>query len=197
MVIMPFNILVGSNFFVNQKVDRSIIPIIQDKDIILVGNGNTLSTKSFRIHENLVEKLEASGAKKVIYTELTPRNMSILKRTDIIYIMGGDIRELLELYQNVLFKNLIEKHLKKGILIAEMEAAILLTDDISWYLNECCNLPDKDEKGLGLIQEKLYIHYKQNDLELEEFLEGIEEKYHIELKRMSDDDCYFTTNIVK
>ena len=68
MVIMPFNILVGSNFFVNQKVDRSIIPIIQDKDIILVGNGNTLSTKSFRIHENLVEKLEASGAKKVIYT---------------------------------------------------------------------------------------------------------------------------------
>ena len=193
---MPFNILVGAGLFVHQSVDRSILNVIQGKDIIVIGNGNTLTSKSFRLQEEMVKKLEASGARKVIYTELTSRNMSILKKTDILYIMGGDVRELVELYQNELFKSLLKKHLKKGLLITEGEATALLSSHIDWYLKECCHLKKQKYQSLGVIDENFYIFYHYDDQSLDEKIKKIEEKYQIELKCLKEEDCYFTSSIV-
>lgn len=191
---MPFNIIIGASLFVDKKVDRSILNIIKERDIVLVGNGNTLSTKSFRIQEEVIEKLEEAGAGKVIYTELTSKNMAVLKKTDIIYIMGGDILELLKLYQNVLFKELLQKHLKKGLLIAEGEAAVLLSDDITWYLENFCRIKNaKSYKGLGLVGEQYFVEYQYNKRSLDSKLQEIEKTYSIELKRLSKKDCIFTS----
>ncbi len=190
-----FNILVGSSLFVREKVDRSLFALIQGKDIVLIGNGNTLSTKSFRLQDDMIQKLEKSGAKKVIYVELNTKNMTVLKKTDILYLMAGDERELLQLYENTLFRTLIKKHLKKGIIVAEQEAAIFLAKDVTWYLKNFCEMKDLSGKGLGIVAENFYMHYQPENQKLEEKLQNIEREQQIEIKRLTDQECYFTSSI--
>ncbi len=192
---MPFNILVGAGFFVDKQVDRTIVNLIQEKDIILIGNANTLSTSAFRLQDGMIKLLLEKGAKKVIYTELTSRNMSILKKTDIIYIMGGDVRELLNLYQNELFKTLIKKHLKRGLLIAEKEAGILLSERIDWYLKECLKIKDATYQGLEVIHEKIFLAKSRDDQDEKAKIEKIEKNYQIEIKKLITDECFFTSSI--
>ncbi len=193
---MPFNVIVGADLFVKKEVDRAIYSIIQKKDIILVGNANTLSTKSFRLQNEMEKKLKEKGAKSVIYTELNAKNMALLKKTDIIYIMDGDVSELIKLYQNSLFISLIKKHLRKGILIAEKEAAILLSKEVQWYLKYFLRRKEEELfRGLGILEETFYMNYKPEKESINQRLHQIEKEYQIQIKRLRKQDCYFTTSI--
>ena len=134
-----FNLVLTSNGFNNnsersKEIDELFKEITENKKVILIVNA-TKTGSNFVSRKDVKDNFEKVGAKVVDVVEINSNNVNSIFDYDVIYGMGGDIKPLLEDFQECNFREHLIKFLKNGIYIGESAGSIVLSDDVKWCYN--------------------------------------------------------------
>ena len=157
------------NCYVSNENMEFFKRISKNKKVMVLANAAPIGDGNY-IAREIVKDNFLKYTNKVDVVVLDDENIDILLEYDIIYVLGGNINNLLKLNNNPKFKNKLLQFLKYGIYIGESCGSIILCDDVKYYYDIKKGTKKKYDvvldsyKGLGLVDIKIYPHYnKEND----------------------------------
>lgn len=192
------NIYVTSGGFntINNYVSANNIKLFKEisnnKKVLIVANAAPIGTGNYIARRNVLENFLNVGAKKVDIVDLDNDNINTILDYDIIYVLGGNITNLIELNNKTNFKELIIKFLEKGIYIGESAGSMILSHNLKYIYDIKKGTKAKYDvildsyDGLGLIDEYIYPHYQKADLEMQNKISNYEKDKNIKITRISD-----------
>lgn len=191
------NLILTSNGYNNngkrsEQIENLFKTISKDKDILLIGNAAKKSNVNSRVDVKV--NFENIGAKKVELVDLNANNLSVIFDYDIIYVIGGDIGELIELNSTTEFKKYILSFLKQGIYIGESAGAMITGRDCKWvYDIKKGTKPKYDREfksytGLGLTDLIIFPHYDEAGKEERIKIEKYEIENNVNIIRLDNGD---------
>ena len=196
-------ILTANGFNNNGKRSESIESLFEriakDKRVLLIGNASKNTNINSR--KDVKDNFYNIGAKQVDLIDVGVKNLEKILDYDVIYVLGGDVGELIELNNSTRFKDYIMKFLKKGIYIGESAGSIIMGNDCKWVYDIKKGLKPKYDKtypsykGLGLIDLKIYPHYDEANQELKEKIEKYEKENNIEIIKLNNGEFVEIENI--
>ena len=128
------NILVTSGGFntINNYVSEENIELFKKisngKKVLIIANAAPFESGNYIARENVKENFLKVGAIKADIVDLNKDSINIMLDYDIIYGLGGNVTNLLELIEIKPFKELFNKFLEKGIYIGESAGSIILSN---------------------------------------------------------------------
>lgn len=189
------NIILTANGFNNNgnrsgEIEKLFKEISKGKKVLLIGNA--AKTTNINSRKDVKENFEKIGAKQVEILDIEQSNLEKILEYDIIYVIGGDPGELIELNNTTKFKDYIVKFLQKGIYIGESAGSIIMGEDCKWvYDIKKGTKPKYDKvfktyKGLGLTNLRIYPHYDEADEYLKEKIEKYEKENNIQITKLNN-----------
>lgn len=164
------NIIITSNGFSNasyrsDEINELFKKVANGKKVLIIANAANKSSSNFIQRRSVKKNFEIVGAKKVNILELNAENVRVILKYDILYVMGGQIQELIYLINKTEFKKYLYEFIKKGTYIGESAGSIVLEDDTKWYFDLKKNTKEKYSleldtyKGLSLSKFHIYPHF--------------------------------------
>lgn len=189
------NIILTANGFNNngkrsESIESLFERIAKDKSVLLIGNASKNTNINSR--KDVKDNFYNIGAKQVDLIDIGAENLEKILDYDVIYVLGGDVGELIELNNSTEFKDYIMKFLEKGIYIGESAGSIIMGNDCKWvYDIKKGSKPKYDKtypsyKGLGLTDLKIYPHYDEANQELKEKIEKYEKENNTEIIKLNN-----------
>lgn len=189
------NIILTANGFNNigkrsEKIEKLFEEITKGKKVLLIGNAAKISNVKSR--KDVKDNFEKVGAKQVELLDINQSNLERILDFDVIYVLGGDIGELIQLNNATKFKDYISEFLKKGIYIGESAGSIIMGKDCKWvYDIKKGTKPKYDKvfktyKGLGLTNLSIYPHYDEAGKELREKIDKYEKENNIQITKLNN-----------
>lgn len=189
------NIILTANGFNNngnrsKKIEELFTGIAKNKKVLLIGNAARYTNINSR--KDVKENFERIGAKEVVLLDLDQNNLENILQYDVIYVLGGDVGELMELNNTTNFKEKIIQFLKKGIYIGESAGSIITGKDCKWIYDIKKGTKPKYSKtyetyeGLGLTDVRIYPHYDEADSTLKEKIETYEKERQVEIVKLNN-----------
>ena len=192
------NILVTSagfnsiNNYVSEENVELFKRIANGKKVLIVANAAPEGTGNYVARENVRENFMKVGASQVDILDINSDNVDIMLDYDVIYGLGGNVTNLIELNRNTNFKEVLIKFLEKGIYIGESAGSMILSDSVKWvYELKKGTKPKYDVElesyeGLGLIDIYVYPHFQKASEEMKEKINNYEINNNIKITRLSD-----------
>lgn len=192
------NILITSGGFntVNNYVSDENINLFKEisngKRVIIVANAAPYGTGNYVASENVKENFLKVGAKEVDIVDLDKDNVNIILDYDIIYVLGGNITNLIELNKDTNFKEVLIKFLKKGLYIGESAGSMILGNNLKYIYDLKKGTKPKYDvildsyDGLGLVDMYLYPHYQKTKEDMQEKVNNYELEKGIKITRLND-----------
>jgi len=169
---MKNNIIVTSSGFIDsversKEIDELFAKVCNGKKVLIIDNAAATPQISSNYSQRVcVQKnLKNVGAIDSDILTINENNTSKILDYDCVYVLGGNVTELVKLVNNTDFKEKLVKFLEKGIYIGESAGSIILSDDVKYiYDLKKGTKPKYDEilttyKGLGLIDMYIFPHY--------------------------------------
>ena len=189
------NIILTANGFNNigkrsEKIEKLFEEITKGKKVLLIGNAAKIS--NIKSRQDVKDNFEKVGAKQVELLDINQSNLERILDFDVIYGLGGDIGELIQLNNATKFKDYIVEFLKKGIYIGESAGSIIMGKDCKWvYDIKKGTKPKYDKvfktyKGLGLTNLRIYPHYDEASKELREKIDIYEKENNIQITKLNN-----------
>ena len=192
------NVFVTSGGFntINNYVSEENINLFKEvaynKKVLVIANAAPEGTGNFIARENVRDNFLNVGAIKVDIIDLDKDNVSIILDYDVIYGLGGNITNLLELVHNTNFKELLIKFLEKGIYIGESAGSMILSNNLKYIYDIKKGTKPKYDvildsyEGLGLIDEMIFPHYQKASDQVKEKINDYEKDNNIKITRLND-----------
>lgn len=192
------NILITSSGFntVNNYVSDENINLFKEisngKRVIIIANAAPYGTGNYVARENVKENFLKVGAKEVDIVDLDKDNVNIILDYDIIYVLGGNITNLIELNKDTNFKEVLIKFLEKGLYIGESAGSMILGNDLKYIYDLKKGTKPKYDvildsyEGLGLVDMYLYPHYQKTKEDMQEKVNNYELEKGIKITRLND-----------
>ena len=180
------------NNYVKEENIKLYSEISKDKKVLIVANAAPEGTGNYIARENVKDNFLNAGAIKADIIDLDKDNIKEILNYDIIYVLGGNITNLIELNINTNFKEILIKFLEKGIYIGESAGSIILSDNLKYiYDIKKGTKPKYDVKlssytGLGLIDIYIYPHFQKANEVMKEKINNYEINNNIKITRLSD-----------
>ncbi len=189
------NIILTANGFNNngkrsEKIEKLFEKISRGKKVLLIGNA--AKTTNINSRKDVKDNFEKIGAKQVELLDIKQSNLERILEFDVIYVIGGDPGELIELNNTSKFKDYIVEFLKKGIYIGESAGSIIMGKDCKWVYDikkgtkPKYNKVLKTYKGLGLTNLRIYPHYDEADEKLKEKIDKYEKEKNTQITRLNN-----------
>lgn len=143
------NIILTSNGFHNKtkrskEIDEEFKKIANGRKIVIITNATKEGSNAQNIPD-VKDNFGKVGATKVDLLEINPNNVKDIFNYDVIYIMGGDPRPLIDDMWECNFKEHLINFVKTGVLIGESAGSMVLCDNIKWIWDI------KKEQNLNMI----------------------------------------------
>ena len=112
------NIILTSNGFINssprsKEIDELFKTIANGKKVMILGNA-TLGGSNASQREPVKSNFENVGAKQVDIIDINKDNVNDILKYEVIYVIGGDPRYLLDLVATTNVKEILKQFLKSG-----------------------------------------------------------------------------------
>ena len=194
------NILVTSGGFntINNYVSEENIELFKKisngKKVLIIANAAPFESGNYIARENVKENFLKVGAIKADIVDLNKDSINIMLDYDIIYGLGGNVTNLLELIEIKPFKELFNKFLEKGIYIGESAGSIILSNDVKYIYDIKKGTKPKYDvnldsyKGLGLIDINIFPHYQKTNDQIKDKINDYEIKHNTKITRLNDGD---------
>ena len=183
-----FNIVLTSNGFNNslrsEEIDILFKEITENKKVLIIANA-TKTGHNVRSRKDAKENLERVGARVVDVIEIDNNNLRTIFDYDVLYVMGGDIKPLLEDFQEINFRDYLLRFLQTGIYIGESAGSIVLCDNVKWrYDIKKGSKPMYDSilnsyEGLGITKRNIYPHFNEVSDEMYKKIKEYEKQNNI------------------
>mgnify|MGYP004511976491 CR=1 FL=1 len=110
------NIILTSNGFINssprsKEIDELFKTIANEKKVMILGNA-TLGGSNASQREPVKSNFENIGAKQVDIIDINKDNVNDILKYEVIYVIGGDPRYLLDLVATTNVKEILKQFLK-------------------------------------------------------------------------------------
>ena len=194
------NIYITSGGFnsINNYVSDENIKLFKEisvgKKVLILANAAPYGSGNYVARENVKENFLSVGATKVDIVDLDKENVNIILDYDIIYGLGGNVTNLIELIKNTNFKELLIKFLDKGIYIGESAGSIILSDNVKYIYDIKKGTKPKYDveldsyEGLGLIDMYIFPHYQKLNDDIKDKINNYEINNNIIITRLNDGD---------
>lgn len=189
------NIILTANGFNNngnrsKQIEDLFSKISKNKKVLLVGN----AAKSTNINsrKDVKENFEKIGAKQVDLVDIEQCNLELILDYEIMYVLGGDVGELIELNNKTDFKKYLKKFLENGIYIGESAGSIIMSNNCKWIYDIKKGTKPKYDKvydtyeGFGLTSLNIYPHYNEASSELKEKIDKYEQSNNIKITKLNN-----------
>lgn len=189
------NIILTANGFNNngkrsKEIEELFKKISNNKRVLLIGNAAIKSNVNSR--KDVKENFLNIGAKEVDLLDINNKNLQQILEYDVIYVLGGDVGELIELNSTTNFKDYIIKFLQKGIYIGESAGEIITGKDCKWVYDIKKGIKPKYDrvfksyKGLELTDAIIYPHYDEANEELREKIKKYEKENNLNIIKLDN-----------
>lgn len=192
------NIILTSNGFHNSsrrsnEIDKLFEEVAKNKKVVIILNA-TKGGSNVQNIEDVKNNFEKVGAELVdlVMLDKEKKNACEIFKYDVIYVMGGDPRILLDDFWDCDFKMYLTKFLEKGIYIGESAGSMVLCDNIKWIWDikkgtkPKYDILPKTFEGLNLIEEKIYPHYDEISEEQKRKIDAYEKENNCKITRLND-----------
>lgn len=191
-------ILVTSGGFnsINNYVSDENVELFKElstgKKVIIIANAAPETSGNYIARENVKENFLKVGAIQADIVDIDASNTGIILDYDIIYVLGGDLKYLIELNTKTDFKEKLMEFLKKGIYIGESAGSMILADDVKYaYDIKKGTKPKYDVvldtyAGLGLIDIYIYPHYQKASEDMQVRTSKYESDNNVKITRLND-----------
>ena len=186
-----FNIV--NNYVSDENIELFKI-LSQNKKVLIIANAAPEGTGNYIAREDVKNNFLNIGASQVDIVDLNKDNIDIILNYDVLYGLGGNITNLIELTQNTNFKDILIKFLEKGIYIGESAGSMILSDNLKYIYDLKRGTKPKYDitldsyEGLGLIDEYIYPHFQKVKDEMKEKTTQYELDNNITITRLNDGD---------
>lgn len=192
------NIILTSNGFHNSsrrsnEIDKLFEEVAKNKKVVIILNA-TKGGSNVQNIDDVRKNFETIGAELVdlVMLDKEKKNACEIFKYDVIYVMGGDPRILLDDFWDCDFKMYLTKFLEKGIYIGESASSMVLCDNIKWIWDikkgtkPKYDILPKTFEGLNLIEEKIYPHYDKISEEQKRKIDAYEKENNCKITRLND-----------
>ena len=169
------SILIGGGY--NEDIDKYLLSLVDKPNILFIAHGNKYEEAAYKNFRSIYFKKYNANTRLLRRKNLSNMDYvnELINDCNIIYIDGGNTKELLDLWESTSFDKVIKNSNK--ILVGKSAGAIALCYmGVSDYQDNVLN----EIKGLNLINIIISPHY-----ELEE-----RQKYLTELSKKYNKKCY-------
>jgi len=178
---MENNIIVTSSGFIDsaersKEIDELFIKVCKGKKVLVIDNAASTPEISSNYSQRVCVQKNFKNSGAIISDILTinENNTNKILDYDCLYVLGGNVTELVKLVNNTDFKEQLIRFLKKGIYIGESAGSIILSKDVKYIYDLKKGTKAKyDEKldtykGLGLIDINIFPHYNRTSEDIRE-----------------------------
>ncbi len=171
------NIILTSNGFINssprsEEIDKLFQKIANGKKIMILGNA-TLGGSNASQRTEVKKNFENVGANQVDIVDINIENEKRILDYEVIYVMGGDPRYLLEMVSETNVKEILKKFLKSGgIYIGESAGSMILGKNLKWIWEVKKGTKPKYDielesyDGLGFTEYNIFPHWNATKEEI-------------------------------
>lgn len=180
------------NNYVKEENIKLFSEISKNKKVLIIGNAAPEGTGNYIARENVKDNFLNVGANQVDIIDLDKDNIKEILNYDIIYVLGGNITNLIELNMNTNFKEILIKFLETGIYIGESAGSIILSDNLKYIYDIKKGTKPKYDvildsyNGLGLIDIYIYPHFQKANEVMQEKINNYEINNNIKITRLND-----------
>lgn len=197
------NVFVTSSGFnsINNYVSDENVKLFKElskgKRVIIIANAAPETNGNYIARENVKENFLKVGAIKADIVDIDANNTGIILNYDIIYMLGGDLRYLIELNAKTDFKSKLIEFLKTGIYIGESAGSMILADNLKWtYDLKKGTKPKYDIElesyaGFNLIDIYIFPHFQKANPEMLEKVNNYEKDNNIKITRLNDGEIIY------
>ena len=199
-------LVVLSSGFVKREpyLDELFSDLCQNKKVLIIANAANINSGNFVNRETVKKNLLEVGAVSVDIVNLNIVTISTLPKYEVVYIMGGQLKDLVRAVSEVNFRDVLLKFMEQGVVVAESEGAVVLAEDFKYYydLHRGVDLRALSEPesyaGLGFIKYKFFPHFnKQSDIQKQKIVEYNQEHENGQVTRLSDGDYVLFDDLEK
>lgn len=164
------NIILTSNGFINssprsKEIDELFKKIANGKKVLILGNA-TLGGSNASQREPVKTNFEKVGARQVDIVDINIDNQRCILEYEVIYVIGGDPRYLLDLVATTNVKDILKQFLKSGgIYIGESAGSIILGNNLKWVwevkrgTKPKYDIEPESYEGLGFTNYNIFPHW--------------------------------------
>jgi peptidase E len=194
------NVFVTSGGFnsINNYVSDENVELFKElstgKKVIIIANAAPETSGNYIARENVKENFLKVGAAQADIVDIDVNNTGIILDYDIIYVLGGDLRYLIEINTKTDFKEKLMEFLKTGIYIGESAGSMILADNVKYaYDLKKGTKPKYDIElesyvGFNLIDLYIFPHFQKAKPEMIEKVNNYEKERNIKITRLNDGD---------
>lgn len=188
------------NNYVSEENIKMFEEISKNKKVIIIANAAPSTSGNYIARENVKENFLKVGAIKADIVDLNKDNVSCILDYDVIYMLGGNVRYLIELNRDTNIKEVLLKFLEKGIYIGESAGSMILGKNLKWLYEVKKETKPKYDvildtyEGFGLIDINVYPHYQKVDDAMKEKVRLYELNNNTIITKLNDGDI-ITYNI--
>ena len=194
------NIILTSNGFSEQGprskgIDEVFNKIANGKKVMILANA-TLGGSNENQREPIKYNFAKVGARQVDIIYITKDNVKDILEYEVIYVMGGDPRYLLDLIATTKVKEILKKFLETGgIYIGESAGSMILGNNLKWVwkikkgTKPRYDIEPKSYEGLGFTNYNIFPHWnatkediKKKALEHKEIITPLNDGEFIEIE---------------
>ena len=182
------------NNYVPEEIKNLYKEISKDKKVMILANAAPMGDGNYNARECVKNNFLSIGAKTADIVDIDSSNIESILNYDIIYRLGGNPTHLIELCNNLPFREYMIKFLKNGIYIGESAGTIILCDDLKWlYVVKKGSKPKYDVeldsyKGLNLSNTKVMPHYNRISESIKTKMDLYEKENDISITKLNDGD---------
>ena len=182
------------NNYVPEDIKNVYKEISKDKKVMILANAAPIGDGNYNARECVKNNFLSIGAKTSDIVDIDSSNIESILNYDIIYGLGGNPTHLIELCNNLPFREYMIKFLKNGIYIGESAGTIILCDDLKWlYVVKKGSKPKYDVeldsyKGLNLSNTKVMPHYNRISESIKTKMDLYEKENDISITKLNDGD---------
>lgn len=166
------NLILTSNGFIdgtqnNENTVNFFTKIAQGKKVMILANA-TLGGANFSQREPVKRNFESIGAKQVDIVDITKENENNILEYEVLYVMGGDSRFVLNMLYETNAREIIIEFLKNGgIYIGESVGSMVAGKKLKWVYDvkkgtkPKYDVEPKCYDGLGITEYNIFPHWSK------------------------------------
>lgn len=166
------NLILTSNGFIDgtqndEKIVELFTNIAKGKKVMILGNA-TLGGANFSQREPVKRNFESIGAKQVDIVDINKENESAILDYEVLYVMGGDPRFVLNMLYETNAREIIKEFLKNGgVYIGESVGSMVCGKKLKWVYDvkkgtkPKYDVEPKCYDGLGLTNYNIFPHWSK------------------------------------
>ncbi len=193
-----FNIILTSsgfndiNNYVSNEMKELFLAISKGRKVLIIANAAPEGSGNYIARDNVKENFLKVGALTADVLDVNQNNINEILNYDILYVLGGDLKPLIDLNKETNFKEYITKFLEKGIYIGESAGAMFLADDLEWaYVIKRGTKKKYDifldsYEGLNITEHYIFPHYNKISDELKQKIRMYELEHNMKFSVLND-----------